>query len=144
MKSRSKIRRHLLLESSIIHTNLGDIAELRVGMSPQRADFYILAHDYMENVGKPVSEYSENRIGVRIKSNIVNPEDVRRNLDGLYRSGYYNNFEPTMIRADFYATDDRRVRLDPVVLQYTPVRLETQVVEKGVAGATSAMKAKLK
>ena len=145
MKPTTKNRRRLIVESSISYPKLGDVAELRVGMSPQRADFYILTHDYIENVGKPVNEYSENRIGVRITSNAVDPEEVKRNLLGVYRSGYYNSFETALIRTDFYAKDDRRVRLDPVILEYIPVRIEIEVAtsaDRGIAGAPTSEKPK--
>ena len=126
-------RKRLLVEAAIEYLNLGMIADLQFGMSPQEADFYLIATDYIENIGRVVEGPGAEgaRIGVKITSNLISPEMVKRNLTGLYKSGYLLAFETAMFRID-PSGKDARIRIDPEVLALLPLRLEIPDMPSGL------------
>jgi hypothetical protein len=126
-------KQQLLVESAIEYLNLGMIAELRFGMAPQEADFYLVATDYIENIGKVVTEpgTEKARIGVKVVSGLIDPEMVKRNLIGLYKSGYLLSFEAAMFRIDPTGKDSR-IRVEPEVLALLPLRLEIPDMPSGL------------
>ena len=126
-------RKQLLVEAAIEYLSLGMIADLQFGMPPQEADFYLIATDYIENIGRVVEDPGNEgaRIGVKITSTLINTELVKRNLVGLYKSGYLLSFESAMFRIDPTGRD-ARIRVEPEVLALLPLRLEIPDMPSGL------------
>lgn len=70
---------------------LKDVAKISVNMP--EADFWIIRRGSIENVGKPVDDFHEERIGVKIENTeMLFPQYAKYMMMYIWMSGYYRSF----------------------------------------------------